>query len=184
MTAATKPRRPFGVILALIGGVFIFSLIPSLMVGVLVYLANYVENGVEGGMSGIQFSGGNFQPLLVPLVVALIYFGLAVWAWRGKPAVVRFVFPLITALYCIVTWGLLTIPQATSPEVYDSATEFAQGASTVYIFAMIGTTLYIAWFMNRWSARAFYRGYYTKHDLQLLQEVQVSPMPSQVAAGS
>jgi hypothetical protein len=184
MTATPKPRRPFGVTLALVGGVFVFSLIPTLMIFVLAYLANYVQNDVEGGISGIEFTGGNFQPLLVPLVMALIYFGLAAWAWRGKPPVVRFVFPLVTALYCIVTWALLTIPQRTGPEVYDSASDMAQTASTVYIFVMIGATTYIAWFMNRWSARAFYRGYYTKRDLHLMQEAQVGGMPSQAPAGS
>jgi hypothetical protein len=184
MTTAPKPRRPFGVSLALVGGVFVFSLIPTFMIAVLAYLANYVQNDVQGGISGIEFTGGNFQPLLVPLVLALIYFVLAVWAWRGRPPVARFIFPLVTAVYCIVTWALLTIPQSNGPEVYDSASDLAQGASTIYIFAMIGATIYIAWFMNRWSARAFYRGYYTKRDLKLLEEVQVGSMPSQVVTGS
>ena len=184
MTATPTPRRPFGVMLALVGGVFVFSIIPSLMIGTLMYLANYVQNDVEGGISGIEFSGANFQPLLVPLVLAFVYLVLAIWAWRGKPPVARFVFPLVTAVYCIVTWGLLTIPQANGPEVFDSASDMAQTASTIYIFAMIGVTVYIGWFMNRWSARAFYRGYYTKRDLQLLQEVQVDQTPSQVIVGS
>lgn len=183
MTTAPKPRRPFGVILALVGGVFVFSIIPTLMIAVLAYLANYVRMDVEGGVSGIDFAGANFQPLLVPLLLAILYFALAVWAWRGKPPVVRFVFPLVTAVYCVVTWALLTIPQNTEPEIYDSASDLAQTASSLYILVMIGVTIYIAWFMNRWSARAFYRGYYTKRDLKLMQEASVPPQ-TQAIAGS
>src|SRR5690349_20013776 len=60
MTATSKPRRPFGVTLALVGGVFVFSLIPTLMIFVLAYLSNYVQTDLEGGISGIEFTGGNF----------------------------------------------------------------------------------------------------------------------------
>ncbi len=174
MTTSTKPRRPFGVILALAGGVFIFSFIPALMIAIFVYLTRYVQVDASGGMSGLDFKDVTYQPLLIPGIGALIYLLLAIWAWRGKSPVARFVFPLMTALYCIVTWGLLTIPNTDANQGIDSATGFAAIASQIYLFAMIGVTVYIAWFMNRWSARAFFRGYYTKNDLQMLQAVRVT----------
>jgi hypothetical protein len=172
MPLSPQPRRPFGVIMALMSGVFVFSVIPLLMIGTILYLATYVQSDASGGMSGLEFTDMTYQPLLLPGIAALVYLLVAIWAWRGKPSTVRFIFPLITAFYCVVTWSLLTTPSPVAEQAVDSSSEFAEIASQVYLIAMVGVTVYIAWFMNRWSARAFYRGYYTKRDLDLLQSNQ------------
>ena len=93
-----QTTRPFGVSLAIVVSLILFSFIPLLQVFFTLYIRTQMgDSGMQIGGSGDAIGGAlgiasitNVQ-LLLRGVPALLYVGVAVMAWRGRPPVARYV---------------------------------------------------------------------------------------------
>jgi hypothetical protein len=168
MNRQQKPPRPLGLTLALSGSTLVFSLIPLFVVGTIVYLNNRVYASEDGGFVGFNLPGFDISPLIVFSGTAIFFMVMAVVAWKRRHPAMRVVFPLLTVIYAAF-WVLSMLPTGTEASV-DSMQQAQSGLIDFYLVVVVGTAIYVTWFMNRWSSRAFYRGYYTPEDIKMLDE--------------
>ena len=168
VSTTNTPKRPFGLTLAILATVLFYVVLPLAAVGTILYLENALISGIEGGFIGIDFSIA-LTALAVPVVMALLLCVIAWLTWRGVRWM-RFVFPIIVVGYTLLLLlGYLLPVLTTQPDPsrgIDSATQYQDSIATGYIFAISLLALYVAWFSQRWSSRAFFRGYYTDADIQ------------------
>ncbi|MGB1288388.1 MAG: hypothetical protein ACPG7F_17775, partial [Aggregatilineales bacterium] len=167
---AKKPQRPFGVSLAIAASILLFAVIPILVAGFLLYLSNFTYVDGNDGMSGIQFTNSLTVPLIGLITGGLIFITVSIWCWRGRVRITRFVFQGIVLIY----GGILSLSLMQTgrrfPGSVSSGDSFQNIVNNAYLVGCLLLVVYVLWFMNRWSARAFYRGYYTDYDLELLRE--------------
>jgi hypothetical protein len=165
-----KPGRPLGVTLAILASVMLFSIVPLLQVGmILLVQAHFAQIDYSTVGGGIAASGGDLLgvppgSLLLQGTLALIFLVIGVFAWRGRPAGIRFVMMGAVVLYTLIgIVGLVTQMNATQ--------SLEQGISSIdavwdalYLREFLGqllVALYVLWYLNRAPARAFFRGYYS-----------------------
>jgi hypothetical protein len=170
-----KPYRPFGLSLALIVSVIVYSVIPLTTVVTLLYLNSWVYQEPKSGISGISVLGISAAPLMANGVIAVLFFILAVVAWRGRRPTMRVIFPAVTVFYALFMLGaMLNNGGDGLQNGIDSTTQFRTDATRFYAVVIVCVTLYVCFYLNRWASRAFYRGYYTKEDLRLMEEMRLT----------
>lgn len=169
-----KPGRTFGLSLAIIASVLLFSILPLLQVS-MVLIVEYrlsqqpptlpvdgAEN-IEPIAVGGDFTGVPQGTLLLQTVLGLGFLLIAVFAWVGRPSSIRFV--MIAAVCALTLLTLLTsvLPLFSQPslqEGIDSGAGVARSLLASRALLTLLIPLYVLWYMNRAPARAFYRGYY------------------------
>jgi len=167
-----RPERPFGLSIALILSVILFSLWPLTQVGMILLVRQHFANVAytyqfEGQQYTEIASGGDFlgipqTNLLAYAISSLAYLAVAVIAWRGRPPYIRWV--LIAAVITLTVWRigsvLVTLTgQASFQAGIDSADQFRSLLCVQLPFSLL-IPVYVLWYVNRGPARAFFRGYY------------------------
>jgi hypothetical protein len=164
MSTENKPGRPFGVTFAIIASIFLFSLVPIANV-VFIWLVNQQVNytPTEGGM-GINVLGVQNSSLLLQTVLGIVVIIAAIFAWRGRPTHVRFVFVGLILFLGLITFIVNISPALTAEACTqlpcDSSETLNRSFARIQLTLTILIPLYVVWYMNRGPARAFYRGYY------------------------
>jgi len=175
-----KPKRPFGVSLAIFTCFLIYVALPLIEVIFVVSVDNMMTfDGV--GRSGLNVIGiEKFGSQIVWQIALAIGFGLLIIiAWVGRPPIIRLIFSGAVGLMGFVTVIAQIIPRLTSsPTVLDSSRDVNQPILTFYLIITILITLYSIWYLNRWAARAFYRGYYLPEDIEEMKRIEDEMMSS------
>jgi hypothetical protein len=164
-----KPGRPFGVSLAIFVSVCLFTILPLMQVGMILLVRqhflnlNFEDSGLQTIAMGGDFLGVPEGSIIVQSVLSLAFLVVAALAWRGKPSSMRFI--MVGAVILLTVIQLISVVASQL-----SAPNFQAGSSSLDgLMNSIGTgqfilqllvLLYVAWYMNRGPARAFYRGYY------------------------
>ncbi len=123
------------------------------------------DSGMQIGGSGDTIGGAlgivsitNVQFLLRG-VPALLYVGVAVMAWRGRPAWARYVISVSVVLLWLYGAVLRLLQERTFSAAgglsSDGVLRWLQSIDFV-VSALV--VVYVVWYMNRAPARAFYRG--------------------------
>lgn len=177
MSGDYRPGRPFGVSVAVIVSVVFFTILPLAELLAVLFISRTVLNEGFSGFAGISIAGLSDPLLIAQAAIALLFLMIAVMTWRGKPASIRIVF-WITVL--VFSGGLFSIQIITAlssvPDLssgFDSATQYETPLQFAYLITLALIGLYTTWFMNRWSARAFYRGYYLPADLKRIEDARI-----------
>ncbi|MCU0514795.1 MAG: hypothetical protein MUE40_19750, partial [Anaerolineae bacterium] len=165
MKSHAKPPRPLGLSLAIMVSVFVFAIIPLVSVAVLLQINNRVYNVSDTGeFSGISLPGFAPEPLLVYAATAIFFLVMGLVAWRGRVPAMRVAFPALNVLYGLVILLSLGGESSVWQEGMDSLQATRDNIRVIYLAVMVMVVIYVTWFMNRWSARAFYRGHYTTYE--------------------
>lgn len=169
-----KPSRPFGLMLAILTAWMLFTVIPLVVTMLTFSISSYIyRDTTTGALSGTSIS--NFQPGPYILIIAAAVFMafVGIFAWRGRPARMRVILPVTVGLYTAVTVLGVLIPALTTSPSLAQGLDSSQGVAEKVLSGYSGMTLlfsvYCAWFCNRWSSRAFFRGYYTEKDKRTLE---------------
>lgn len=174
-----RPRRPFGVSLAIFASVFLFAGVPLLRVFFFLSLPRLTFSEEDGIITGMS-SPVSDVALFVDLMSGLIFIVVAVFAWHGRPSFVRLLLMLMTAglsLFNILQGylpALLTVPDPLEMGI-DSLFETGRSLQLLLLVVTALVALYVVWYMNRWAARAFYRGFYLPEDIVTMQELDLIP---------
>jgi hypothetical protein len=165
-----KPPRPFGVTLAIVLSVVLYTVLPLLQVLLLLSIRSRFSGAAVPGMSGdgALAAGANFvglddAGLVLQVVFGLMLLVLALLAWRGQPRAGRWLF--IGAVVGLAAWSggaaLLNILRPADVSAgLDSGRDVERGLLLVRTAFSVLVALYVVWYLNRAPARAFYRGYY------------------------
>jgi hypothetical protein len=171
LTSSRKPGRPFGLSIAIILSVIYFSILP-LLVNLITWRVRSIASSInttlpvtsdEAGIEPI-FSGVDGLPEINfwQILLSLIFLGVAIFAWRGRPSSMRFV--LMIAIMGITLFNLATILLQTPPnfatEGIDSSSQLNSSLLWIQLGGNLLIVLYVLWYINRAPSRAFYRGYY------------------------
>jgi hypothetical protein len=178
LSSAQKPPRTFGLSLAIILSIVYFSVLPLVSNGFTVLLMQHFSRIYNsciptetdplcptGGMSGLQV---NYWQVLL----AAIFFVVAVFAWRGRPPSMRFIYMFaiigVTIFNLVLTFSVPAPDPAT--QGFDSSQGMNQVLANAQLFANFLVVLYVLWYTNRGPARAFYRGYYLPEPVEEKQK--------------
>lgn len=169
-----KPKRPLGVSIAILTSLLVFTILPLIEVGFLISVNNMMVFD-EVGRSGLNIVG--YEQLQTSMILqaslAIGFAILAIMAWIGRPNRIRIVFSGTIGLIGTLTIIMQILPRlAEAPTVMDSTREVNQPVLIFYLLATILITLYSVWYLNRWAARAFYRGYYLPEDLEEMKRIE------------
>lgn len=174
-TNQEKPGRPFGVSLAILASVIVFSLIPLGQLTMFITVRQFINNRSEqfelpygdeeipvGETGGSLDDGFDNTQIVVQLVMSLGFLVIAFFAWRGKPAYMRFVLMGTVLLLTLINLALIVIPQLeNSPQTSGGSLDGLLASLQLGQIALIVLVpIYVVWYLNRGPARAFYRGYY------------------------
>jgi hypothetical protein len=164
-----KPGRPFGVSIAIIVSAFMFSLLPLLQVGMVLIVRQHFldlrmgDEGPEPIAMGGDFLGVPESSLIFQGLLALIFFVLAVLAWRGRPSNMRYILVGSVLLLTVIRLGVV-VSQASAQQNFQAGVSSMDGIFRSLVrgelIISVLVALYVVWYMNRGPARAFYRGYY------------------------
>jgi hypothetical protein len=161
-----KPGRPLGLSLAIVTAVMLFSILPLVQVLFFVSLKHRFQD-IEflegGGASGVDVIGVSDTALLIQTVVAVVFLVIAIYAWQGKPVLIRYVFMvavvLLTGATVIATAIALTGIRGVEA-LFDPLATLSNSLVQARLVFTVLVALYVLWYVNRGPARAFYRGYY------------------------
>jgi len=168
-----KPPRTFGLSIAILASVVLFSVLPMLQV----LIVNVVQarfNNVDlamgaDGEAGIPLIGGariegvSNAGLTIQIALGIAYLPLAFLAWRGRPRQIRFVIVAMVVGLTILTLLVAILMPRIAPNAVqgiDSSGDLQRQLLITRTLVSIGIALYVVWYMNRAPARAFYRGSY------------------------
>jgi hypothetical protein len=174
-----KPQRPFGISLAIIVCFLIFVVLPLLEVLFIISVDNMMIFD-EVGRSGINIIGVDKfrQQMIWQAILAISFLILIIMAWLGRPPVIRLIFSGAIGIMGLLTIFAQIIPRLdATPTVLDSSRDVNQPILIFYLVMTILITLYSVWYLNRWAARAFYRGYYLPEDLEEMKHIKAELMP-------
>jgi hypothetical protein len=164
-----KPGRPFGVTLAIIASACLFSILPLLQVGIILVVRqhflnmDFQDSGLDMIAMGGDFLGVPESSLILQSVLSIGFLIICVMAWRGKPALIRFI--MIVAVFALTLIKLISVVlaavnqpgfQAGTSSMDGLMNSLGAGQLVIEFFIL----LYVVWYMNRGPARAFFRGYY------------------------
>jgi len=161
-----KPGRPLGLSIAILLSTLLYTIVP---VASVVFYASLQQHFADidflegGGAAGGSIMGPGSGILALRLTYGLIFFVIAILAWRGKPSSIRWIFILAVITITAISIGIYITTQngsTTLDQGIDSAQAFGNSALTSYLVTQILVTLYVLWYVNRGPARAFYRGYF------------------------
>lgn len=173
MTAENRPPRTFGISIAIIVSVMFFTIFPLVQLLILTliqYRIGQIElaPSVSGTENTAIAVGGSFGTLtseyiLLQAICGIVFFVIAIFAWRGRPKSVRYLFMLgVVALSIFYAWDSLAVffSPLSAMEGIDSGAEVRRILQLGRLFANLIVPLYVLWYMNRAPARAFFRGSY------------------------
>lgn len=168
-----KPTRPLGVTLAIIVSVIMYSLLPLATVILILTVESIVSGGtsefdstVNASASGGEFLGGfTGVQLVIQIVLSIVFFVMAIFAWRGKPPYMRYVLMLSVILLALINIGFIVVPQLTASDQglvgrSGGSQQILASLQVGQIVLLVLVPLYVVWYLNRGPARAFYRGHY------------------------
>jgi hypothetical protein len=172
-----KPHRPFGLMIAIGVGVLFYSLIPLFFTGYFLLVETHLasmesqwtfgEETVEEIARGGELTGGVTRfDMLVQTILAFVFLTIAILAWRGKPRIMRHILTWSVVIISAVTLFVAIFPTpvgGVSGGSFDGLSRLLQPSVLVFYVLL---PLYVVWFLNRASARAFYRGYYLPEELE------------------
>jgi hypothetical protein len=132
---------------------------------------------------GIEGDSGEIIGAALPLdgfsyfsvVMGLVVFITAIFAWRGKPAQARLFF---LSAVVIISCGLIgeNLYRILNPPTYWSSTDqMMENFLRCQLPFQIMVCLYIIWYCNRAPARAFYR----QEPLLSWEQLETQPQPPQ-----
>lgn len=170
-----KPGRPLGVTIAIIASVVVYSILPLLWIGMTLLIEQRLNEisdvSIPVGAEEIApaASGGNIDlgvgtaELIVQTTLSSGFCIVALFAWRGRSRMMRYVFLSSVIALSISMIAIQVIP------LFTRDTQGASGGSLDTLFEVISNghillmlllPVYVVWYLNRGPARAFYRGYY------------------------
>jgi hypothetical protein len=169
------PERPFGVTLAILASVFVYSVLPLLWLGLTILIEQRLneisEVRIPIGSDEVApiATGGSLDlgigttEILVQMSLSLGFLFIALLAWRGKSRFMRYLFLLAVISLSTVMIAARLLPLFETPRdgisggSLEAVFDFL---SNGHILLMIFLPIYVIWYLNRGPARAFYRGYY------------------------
>ena len=164
-----RPPRPFGVTLAIIASLILFTIFPLMEVGVLISVRLHFSTvTLSGGgpqpiAMGMDFLGIPDSKLFLQAMIAIIFCIIAFLAWRGRRPFMRYVLMLACAgltLYNILNVVVGQLSQPNLAAGVSSLDSILNSLSLGQFVISLLVTFYVVWYLNRGPARAFYRGYY------------------------
>lgn len=171
-----KPGRTLGLSLAILASVMLFSLLPLMQVAMIALIRYRLQSAslpipgesepVTPMAVGGAFSGVSDLSLTVQALLGIVFLGIAVCAWRGRPTWIRFVMLASVVVLTLVTIGFSLVPLVSAPELsggIDSGEALRDMLLSGRLLLSVLVALYVVWYVNRGPARAYYRGYYLPH---------------------
>lgn len=169
-----KPGRPFGLTLAILVSVVLYTILPLLVVGGILIVEEHFRNMQEttlvlpGMLVQEPVIGGNFrggitdEQLILQSAIAVGFLLIALMAWRGRPPVMRHLFTGAVVLLSgsIIVLTLFPPSSDTQGVSGGSLTTALETVSCIQVGAYIVLPLYVIWYLNRAPSRAFFRGHY------------------------
>ncbi len=144
---AARPRRPRGLTIALLACTVLYGLYP-LVTGLFFLLP---------AVGRPQYT---VEPRVVlDVVLSLGFLALLVPAWRGRPPRIRLILTAAVIGLMLLNLGMAVYDLTSrSALTLDSTSQLSEATTTcsIPIYALL--TLYIVWYLNRYPARAYYRG--------------------------
>jgi hypothetical protein len=168
-----RPKRPLGLTLAIITSGLIFAVLPLAQSLFLLGVNRYQYETPEGVIVGTGISNFNATPYLLQAGLAVVFLMVCVLCAMGRPRGIRWVFSLV--VLCLGSYVLLAqiLPTLTAvptlQDGLDSTTALRRPLQWGQLFLVASVTTYSVWFANRWSSRAFFRGFYTEAEQLLLK---------------
>lgn len=168
-----KPSRPFGLTLAILTAWMLFTVIPMVVTLLIFSINSYIYRDDSGGMSGTAISNFQTAPYAGVMAASILMAFVGIFTWTGRPRQMRVIFPATVALYTLITVLGVVLPIITSTPTLQQGLDSSRTVIEQVLSGFSGLSLictaYCLWFCNRWSARAFFRGYYTEHDKRALE---------------
>ncbi len=164
-----RPPRPFGVTLAVLASLILFTCFPlievAMLISVRLHFANlkFADDGTQPFAMGADFLGIPDSKIILQAVIAILFLIIAFFAWRGRPTYMRYVLMVTCALLTFFNILNIVAGQLSQQnlEAGVSSLDSILNSLSLGQFAIgILVTLYVVWYLNRGPARAFYRGYY------------------------
>jgi len=164
-----RPPRPFGVTLAILASLILFSLFPlaevAMIISVRLHFANFKfsDDTNQPIAMGADFLGLSDSKILLQAVIAIVFLIIAFFAWRGRPSFMRYVLMLSCAGLTLLNILNIIIGKLSQPDIAAGASSLDVILNSLSLgqFAIgVLVTLYVVWYLNRGPARAFYRGFY------------------------
>lgn len=169
-----KPGRPFGVTLAIIVSVLLYTVMPLSVVAQIIL----IENQINQRTNTLVFPGEEVQEIargvdigisladrevIIQVGLAVGFLIIAVLSWLGKPSYMRHVLRLAVIVISVMSIYLVIQPDnGWSGGSLDSVLD---NLTVGFILWYMLVPLYVVWYLNRAPARAFYRGYYLENEV-------------------
>ncbi|MEZ4667709.1 MAG: hypothetical protein R3E39_07305 [Anaerolineae bacterium] len=169
-----RPLRPFGVTLAILSSLLLFTILPLMEIGIVLLVrlrfmsVQLIDDGIQPVAIGGDFLG--FSPILGVLqtVFAVAFLIIAILAWRGRPPYIRFGMVIAVLGLTLFRFAIIIAPKLVSGSIengIDSGASVWDALGLGQLLSGIPILLYVAWYMNRAPARAFYRGYFLSDEV-------------------
>jgi len=180
MTLKSKPGRPFGVTIAILLSTLLYSIVPLIEVTYLLIINQLIYQDDEtGALIGFNILESATFPIFLQAFVALAFLLVAYVAWRGINPQIRLIFIGVVVTITVAFISLLIVPSllnsVTIEQGIDSIDTIIRQSRIIQSVLLLLIMVYTIWYMNRWAAKAFYRGYYIESDFEHLREVGVNP---------
>lgn len=166
MSVVPRPPRTFGLSIAILTSAVLFGVLPLMLVGLFLTVQMrfgdvYSEAGGQPLAVGADIIGIPTERIILQVILAAGFLVIAGIAWRGRPAVIRWV--LVAAVLGLTALELVLaiIPSSPAPlsEVgYSSLDSIAATLMRWQVAVKLLVSLYIVWYFNRRPARDFFRG--------------------------
>jgi hypothetical protein len=169
MDRSSRPGRPLGVTLAILASALLFGILPLTQLSIpLIIQARMAQIDLGDGQAPV-FAGGNFEGVsdvqsLIQFLLAVIFIGVCISAWIGRPPRIRIIMATGVIVLTVLQFLFVIVPRvATQPDFQQGITSgdglLRTAAITQFAISML-VALYVVWYLNRAPARAFFRGYY------------------------
>lgn len=180
MSLKTKPGRPFGVTIAIFLSVLMYTILPLMEVVYLLVVNQLIYHDSEtGAIIGFDLLASAGSPIFVQSFIALAFLLVAIFAWRGTYPQIRNIYIATVVGLTIAFIILQIIPylfvQPNIEEGINSTDVIKQQGRLFQLILLLLIMLYVVWYMNRWAAKAFYRGFYIESDAEHLRALGVNP---------
>ncbi|MBA3872282.1 MAG: hypothetical protein H0X30_24330 [Anaerolineae bacterium] len=164
-----RPPRPFGVTLAILASLILFTCFPLMEVGILLSVRLHFSNltlagdGPQPFAMGADFLGISDNKIFLQALIALIFLIIAFFAWRGRRPFMRYILMLTCVGLTLFNILNVVVGQLSQQNLNIGTTSLDSIVNALSLgqFALgLLVTFYVVWYLNRGPARAFYRGYY------------------------
>ncbi len=175
-TSSQIPPRTFGITIAILLSVLLFTVIPFLQVGAIVLLQSRTS-GLDGADApiavGASFGGVSNEFLIAQAVLGAVFLVVAYFAWRGRPSSIRVLLIIsVIVLTGFYAWDSVTAI-FTPPDPQTGLDSAGPVRTLLHLLRLNGNLLlplYVLWYLNRAPARAFYRGFYLPEEIRSQEE--------------